>query len=161
MLSNSSAFTSDRHRKRKLLENSSMNSKLLKVNVSITDSVQWVLLKFLRFIVGLGLKIRVSYPNPTWHVLRLSHLLTTHLEEPLLTKVFDTPLHFCWPWLWALLCLVRSGKLELDSTHWDWNRARNKICFVVFLSKQFFFELLFLQCRKKAEKRAHSFSRRG
>lgn len=31
---NSSAFTADRHRKRKLLENSSLNSKLLKVNVS-------------------------------------------------------------------------------------------------------------------------------
>lgn len=29
-----SAFTADRHRKRKLLENSSLNSKLLKVNVS-------------------------------------------------------------------------------------------------------------------------------
>jgi hypothetical protein len=44
---NSSAFTADRHRKRKLMENSSLNSKLLKVNVSKIYSRSWDLMTVL------------------------------------------------------------------------------------------------------------------
>lgn len=109
LLPNSSAFTSDRHRKRKLLENSSLNSKLLKVNVSITELIH-SFAKPLEVYSWPTFKVLSQLPTPPWFTLSSSSPDDTEERAPFSLKNV---------WYSAILLLAYTLSLLVSLDQWD------------------------------------------